>query len=650
VHGTNVCVLVVIRCMTLLHHCCRFYVSMTFGFWVQGLYCFVAGLCLLLIKINGDVCTAHNELLKVNLDQTITVRDVQSAPLGIAAVQVLACKGTAEDAPSSDNNFVNIFQMGSVFDMSSELQSASDQVSQQNTPLLTIKDGVANVTAAVLQVKAYPMNINGTYNGTEAAKAISDILDLLPPADFDRNVGSQTVAFENNYLGTADQTDFTPAVLWKWTTGAASYQSKVDALNAVLAAMTATSAAAAAPDHWYSKAAYIKIRPAMIASNGAGIDANTVASLMNHAETSPTAQTGVKAYFCGPLFIDTTPQDNIVDGDADLLVVYSVANSAVDLCNAATDVDEYTVEIDKRVQLNTQFVTDATTLQGLLPGMTSNLANLTASMVSMQSLLSAVDVTLTASNASVDASVANLTPLSASILGLNDVFQDAPEYSMCGFVGTFFQSVYKDTLCKDVQSDVRALAGPILAVALIIFVGFMLHGCFAPALRKRPEPSAALFADSHSSAAAAADKEDRKKKRTAAKKNRRAGGALDSGEVLLISSAPNTPSATPMGDELPSMFATTGSLDEAEAAVSTGSNGSPRNGSPTTSQHQQLSDSTTRRVMELPVLGSSGHNSISSSGAVLDSPRSDNGSGNISPTSKPLLDANSFHSRTTADV
>eukprot|EP00953_Heterococcus_sp_UTEX-ZZ885_P011206 6491-Heterococcus_DN1.PRE.1 len=182
-----------------------------------GLYCFVAGLCLLLIKINGDVCTAHNELLKVNLDQTITIRGVQSAPLGIAAVQVLACKGTTEDAPSSDNNFVDIFQMGAVFDMSSELQSASDQVTQQSTPLRTIKDSVGNVTNAVLQVKAYPMNINGTYSGTAAAGNITAALADLPPAVFNRTDPGEINKFQTEYLGAADQTDFTPAVTWQWT-------------------------------------------------------------------------------------------------------------------------------------------------------------------------------------------------------------------------------------------------------------------------------------------------------------------------------------------------------------------------------------------------------------------------------------------------
>jgi archaellum component FlaF (FlaF/FlaG flagellin family) len=620
---------------------------MTFGFWVQGLYCFVAGLCLLLIKLNGDVCVAHDALLKTNLDQTITVRGVQSVPLGDAAVQVLVCDGKPGDGVADGNNFVSIFGMKAVFDMSSELQSASEQVAQQKTPLLTIKDGVANVTEAVLQVKAYPMNINGTYNGTTAAANITAALAGLPPAVFDRTDPDQITDFQTKYLGTADQRPLT-AVTWQWTGAAAdSYATLLQNLTDVLAAMSVEVPT------WYSasRPAYSDISAALTASGGVRIDANTVASLMNYTEPSPSTQTGIKAYFCGTLFIDTDPEDNIVDGDADLLEVYTNDNSAVDLCTAATAVDSYTADIDKRVKLNADFIADATAIQGLLPGMTSNLANLTALMVSMESLLGRVDVTLTATNASVDASVANLVPLSASILGLNDVFQDAPEYSMCGFVGTFFKSVYKDTLCKDVQSDVRALAGPILAVALIIFLGFMLYGCFAPALRKRPEPSAALFADSSSNSAAAADKEDKRKKRRAAKKNRRAGAALDSGEVLLISSAPNTPSATPMGDEqLPSMFAT-GSLDEAEAAFTTG-NGSPRNGSPTTSQHQLSTSSTGRRVIELPVLDSSGHNGSSSGGAVLDSPRSDNGdtSGNISPTSKPLLDAGSFQSRTNADV
>jgi hypothetical protein len=617
---------------------------MTFGFWVQGLYCFVAGLCLLLIKINGDVCTAHNALLRENLDQTITVRGVQSVPLGIAAVKVLTCDGKANDSASKDNNFVDIFQMGAVFDMSTQLQSASEQVTQQQAPLLSIKTGVANVTSAVSNVKAWPMNINGTYDGTVAAASIAAALPVLP-AVFNRDNGTQVGQFQTLYLST-DQTPFTP-VTWQWTGAAAdSYQTKANELNAVLSAMSAT-----APTWYAANRPYSRIYAAMTASNGAGIDFNTIASLMNYTDTygtpTATAQTGIKAYFCGNLFIDAnTPPDNIVDTDATNLVVYNQTgiNTAAILCTKATAVDAYTVDIDKRVNLNTQFITDATALAGLLPGMTSDLSNLTASMVSMAGELVAVNTTLAATNASIDASAANLVPLSANILGLNSIFLDANQYSMCGFVGTFFRTVYKDTMCTDVQSDVRALAGPILAVALIIFIGFMLHGCFAPALRKRPEPSAALFADSNSAnSAAAVEKEEKKKRR--AKKRAARGGAVDSGEVLLISSAPNTPSATPMADET-SMFAT-GSLDDAEAAAVTTTTTVRSGGSPSTSQH--LSNSAaTRRVIELPVFDGSGHHGGGSS-AMLDSPRSDNGDAS-SPTSKPLLDASSFHGKTTADV
>jgi hypothetical protein len=57
---------------------------------------------------------------------------------------------------------------------------------------------------------------------------------------------------------------------------------------------------------------------------------------------------------------------------------------------------------------------------------------------------------------------------------------------MCGYVGKFYKDVYLGSVCKGFNSDLRGIGAPMLAVAIIAFISYFLHGCCGPALRTRP--------------------------------------------------------------------------------------------------------------------------------------------------------------------
>jgi uncharacterized membrane protein YGL010W len=60
------------------------------------------------------------------------------------------------------------------------------------------------------------------------------------------------------------------------------------------------------------------------------------------------------------------------------------------------------------------------------------------------------------------------------------------QYAMCGYVGKFYKDVYIGSVCKGFNSNLRGIGAPMIAVAIIAFISYFLHGCCGPALRSRP--------------------------------------------------------------------------------------------------------------------------------------------------------------------
>lgn len=45
----------------------------------------------------------------------------------------------------------------------------------------------------------------------------------------------------------------------------------------------------------------------------------------------------------------------------------------------------------------------------------------------------------------------------------------------CGYIGDFYQDVYLDAMCKDLQGNIEAVAGPALTVVILMFLSFCVQ-------------------------------------------------------------------------------------------------------------------------------------------------------------------------------
>lgn len=45
----------------------------------------------------------------------------------------------------------------------------------------------------------------------------------------------------------------------------------------------------------------------------------------------------------------------------------------------------------------------------------------------------------------------------------------------CGYIGTFYEDVYLDAMCTDLQGNIESVAGPTLCVVILMFVSFCVQ-------------------------------------------------------------------------------------------------------------------------------------------------------------------------------
>ncbi|CAM9214639.1 unnamed protein product [Hapterophycus canaliculatus] len=92
-----------------------------------------------------------------------------------------------------------------------------------------------------------------------------------------------------------------------------------------------------------------------------------------------------------------------------------------------------------------------------------------------------------------DSLVVDLEALADDLESLNDVVMGARNYTMCGYIGAFYQDVYLDAMCTGLQGNIEAVAGPALTVVILMFLSFCIQGCYGPSMRKRPRGTAGDF-------------------------------------------------------------------------------------------------------------------------------------------------------------
>ena len=146
------------------------------------------------------------------MDQTITVRGVTSAPLGIAIVDALQCKGHFPETPTNINNLVDIFGMNEALDISSLLQPVSDALRDQHNNVVTIYDSSTLIGDALSFVNISGIDVKNGFDATAASSMIDARLLSLPPDPFDRDNANDILLFEAEYL------DPTNGGVFQWVT------------------------------------------------------------------------------------------------------------------------------------------------------------------------------------------------------------------------------------------------------------------------------------------------------------------------------------------------------------------------------------------------------------------------------------------------
>ncbi|CAM9568170.1 unnamed protein product, partial [Scytosiphon promiscuus] len=119
------------------------YLNMFFVFMTQILFCLIAGVFLAIAKLNGDLCEHHMSLIEANAGvSNTTVEDVEIIVDFYKIEQVITCDGQVGDAPTSDNNFVDIFEATQIFNISSTLDEASSTITDNSALLSEPKDTI----------------------------------------------------------------------------------------------------------------------------------------------------------------------------------------------------------------------------------------------------------------------------------------------------------------------------------------------------------------------------------------------------------------------------------------------------------------------------------------------------------------------------
>ncbi len=468
------------------------YCSMVFGFFALGIYCLISGLCLALVKITTDTCNNLDTMLVTNLPDSYEFtapngKPIQTPPLGEVAIALSQCQGFLGDEPDTANNFISILQLGELLDISDMLGPANtalnsvieniegqDITDQLNKPIDSIPDDF-NFDADDLLVVC-----------SESIQESSSLLSQVPPATFDRDDPHQVELFENFYM---------TELPFVWNEGATRRQLRRHIFH--------PERHLSAPGTVYSlnvKQLSVILRAMQENNDFIGCGGSFFNEFNNRIDSGdpPLSYNFVKTLdydkHCASgsgAFLST----NNAEGDfSPYCTLYTSSGyTATDVCPSPTgflnSVNTQTLVINALDEKNTQLV-DATTefneaIINVRNGIVVEKSGIDNIAKEKQSMYSLVEDFSDFFTNIVDVSIPRLLD---QINNMDDLVSSADQYVMCGFLGDAYDTIVEEALCNDLVKDIKTLAGCVLAVALLMFVGFCFHGIYAISLRKRIIP------------------------------------------------------------------------------------------------------------------------------------------------------------------
>ncbi|CAM9589293.1 unnamed protein product [Chrysoparadoxa australica] len=442
-----------------------FYCHMFTTFIIQGFYCLLAGLFLVSIKIVGDICEVDEQFTMNYLDQPLKYNgEVATTTIGEAIVDVVNCQGVFPDEPTADNNLVDIFGAGAFLDLSDVLEPAAEAITDQRGLILGQKDQVETARAPLTSVDPYAVDLASDYDNTSLHQTLDDKAAALPPSPFDRDDRAQQDLFEAEYLPDGGGL--------KWNDVSTPDLVYADMLSDINAKMAAIDTAGGG--NLFGSGADGGVWDAFTATN-----------------TFTTIQNFGVAEFCPLTGPDSVFKPDAVDGTKSGLfpavTLYTVADSSEynALCTALTAMDAETARIDGFVTLNDAFVADLAVLKTRVDDVGTALDVVGVEQARMGGIITSMLASLDIMENRIDSLVSQMDGVAAQVLGINDYVASGNRYTMCGFVGDVYESVYEGEFCTDLPATLTGVAGALCAVIAMLVVGFFVNGCYGPSMRSR---------------------------------------------------------------------------------------------------------------------------------------------------------------------
>jgi hypothetical protein len=457
-----------------------FYLSMTFGFVFQGIFCLIAGIFLIIAKVDKDVCANHEELLRVNVKQTFSANGIETRPLGEVLVDTFQCNSEFGDPVTPSNNLVDIMGVREMFDISSSLENPSQMILDQQSTIRAQQQTVRDAQAPLDDINPEVGDFVDDFNSTAAHQSISETLSQLPLENFDRDNAGEQALFEARYLpgdGSASDPGF------RWNTDGPTivrsnpdptvydsqfYADNVQKFDVLLREMEQVNnlVACNASDFGFLDAL-------LTASASISID------LLGESLDLICGQTDASPFYDG----DT---DDLSDRNGCNLYNNAVAaTSQADLC--FSQITSQTQVINYYDEINSAFVFNVTALDDLVSQMQGNITIVELHQTDIHSGLTSSNASLESMHEFIGQKALALSALSDDVLGINDVAMRSPEFTTCGHIGTFYRDVLMGSVCHDLLATYQMTAGPSLTVAILMFVAFFTHGCLAISLRRIPQ-------------------------------------------------------------------------------------------------------------------------------------------------------------------
>ncbi len=189
------------------------------------------------------------------------------------------------------------------------------------------------------------------------------------------------------------------------------------------------------------------------------------------------------AAFCAGF--DFEDSGNTGTTDAGNHAIYTFGGQDDLLCSAVTVFEQMTTVVNTLDDANTQFVTDLESTLEALSTINSSLTSLGEYEETIRNSVTHVNDSLGLIPPILSDLRDQVDVLVGLIEGINTNTLTANGHSRCGFIGNMYRDVLLGAVCNDFHNDLLSAAGPIIATGCIMFLSFLIIGCYGYTIRQR---------------------------------------------------------------------------------------------------------------------------------------------------------------------